>query len=173
MAVPRYYRVLRGQRGPAARQKYLDYLAGLSQPDLTNEVPKNRPATQELYVKPFGVDLGTDVLLETSALQPSYTALRGAIGATRVVDSPPAGKTGVKLRGAKAARISATSGLLTTGKYKKSNATGLWYVDYEGTSVSCPFGQGPATEKEAEAFTLIKASLGAGYKRIHLIEERI
>jgi hypothetical protein len=173
MAVPRYYRVLRGQRGPAARQKYLDYLAGLAQPDLTNETPKNRPASKVLYVKPFGVDLGADALLQTSALDPSFTKLRAAVGATRVFDVLAAGKSAIKIRNAKAARVSATDGLSTTGTYQKSNATGLWYVDYGGNSYSCPFGASTSTEKEGEAFTSIKTALGVAYKRVHLIEERI
>jgi hypothetical protein len=173
MAVARNYRVLRGQRGPAARQKYLDYLAGLNQPDLTNTTPKNRPASQPLYVKPFGVDLGTDVLLETSGLTPSYNALKASVGAARVFDSIPATKTGLKLRSAKAARVSATTKTSGQGTYKKSKATGLWYIDYGGTSYSCPFGQGAANEKEASAFETIKTLLSLTFKGIHLIEEKI
>jgi hypothetical protein len=173
MARPRNYNVLRGFRGVAARQKYLDYLNGLNQPDLTNQAPKNRAASVTVYVKPFGVDLGADVLLQTSGLTTSVNALKGAVGATRVLEAIPQAKTGIKIRSAKAARVSATSGLTPQGTYKKSKSTGLWYVDYGGTSYSCPFGQGAANEKEGAAFETIKAALGAGYKRVHLIEERI
>jgi hypothetical protein len=173
MAVPRYYRVLRGQRTAEARTKYLNYLAGLATPDKTNATPKNRPAKKVLYVKPFGVDLGTDVLLETSALETSFDRLVAAITAARVKAAIPAGSTGIKLRSSKAARVSATSGQTATGTYKKSAATGLWYIDYGGASVSAPFGQGAANEKEAEAFSAIKSALGTAYKNVHLIEERI
>jgi hypothetical protein len=173
MAVPRYYRVLRGQRTPEARTKYLNYLSGLAQEDKTNTTPKNRPAKIELYVKPFNTDLGTDNLLTTSAISTSYTKLTSAIGAARTLNAKPATKNALKLRGSKAARVAATQGQTTTGKYVKSKATGLWYITYGGDNYSAPFGQGSANEKESDAFDAIKAALGATFKNIHLIEERM
>jgi hypothetical protein len=172
MAVPKFYRVLRGQRGQTARTTYLRYLEDLG----TDQAPVsrgNRPASIDLYVTPFGIDLGTELVLQTSALQASHSALNAGVGANRVLEAVPAGKAAIKIKTAKAARVSATSGLSGTGTNQKSKLTGLYYKDYGGQSFSCPFGRNTANEKEGEAFAAIKAALGAAYKRVHLIEERI
>jgi hypothetical protein len=172
MAVPKFYRVLRGQRGQAARTAYLNYLETLG----TDRAPVsrgNRPTSMPLYVLPFGIDLGTELVLETSALQASHAALNAGVGGNRVLESVPAGKAPIKIRTAKAARVSATSGLSGTGTNERSKLTGLYYKDYGGQSFSCPFGRNTAAEKEGEAFAAIKAALGNTYRRIHLIEERI
>jgi hypothetical protein len=168
-----YSHVLRGQRGAAARTKYLAYLEGLAVPDKTNQTPKNRPVRNTLYVKPFTVDLGADSYLECSALDTSYTKLKAAIGTTRLLDTLPTGKNGLKLTGSKAARISASSGRTPTGTYKQSKRTGLWHIDYGGNSYSAPFGVGTANEKESDAFNAIKTALGTAYSGIHLIGEKI
>lgn len=173
MAVPKFYRVLRGQRGLAAKTKFLNHLEGLDTESAIG-TRGNRAASTELLIIPFGIKLGSDVLLEQSALSTSWTALKAAVG-THAKETPPASTTQVKLRGAKAARISATSGLTSTGVVKTSKLTGLKYADYGGSSVSAPFGKTSyaSTEVETDVYEVIKVSLGAGYKRIHLIEERI
>jgi hypothetical protein len=123
MAVPKFYRVLRGQRGLAAKTKFLNHLEGL---DTVSEIGTrgNRAESTELLIVPFNLKLGADVFLEQSALTPSWTALKAAIG-THAKDNPPASSTQIKIRGARAARISATSGLLATGTVKTSKLTGL------------------------------------------------
>jgi hypothetical protein len=173
MAVPKFYRVLRGQRGTAAKTKFLNHLEGL---DTISAIGTkgNRPESTELLIVPFTVKLGTDVYLEQSALTPSWAALRTAIG-NHAKASPPTGSSQVKIRGARAARISATSGLQATGTVKTSKLTGLKYADYGGKSVSAPFGKTSlaSVEVEKDVFEVIKVGLGSGYKRIHLIEERV
>jgi hypothetical protein len=173
MAVPKFYRILRGQRGAAAKTKFLNHLEGL---DTVSAIGTrgNRPDSTELLIIPFGIKLGSDVLLEQSALVPSWTALKSAIG-THAKETPPASTTQVKLRGARAARISATSGITATATVKTSKLTGLKYADYGGKSISAPFGKTSYTSNEVEqdVFEVIKVSLGAAYKRVHLIQEKI
>jgi hypothetical protein len=170
MTAAPYSRVLRGQRTPAARTKYLQYLEGLNQPDRTNKTPKNRPASNTLYVTPFGKKIGTDQLLQTSALKNSYLTLKTGIGATRVFDALPQGKTALQLKRAKAARVSVTQNQVA-GKYAQSKKTGLWYITYGGINYSCPFGAKAATDKELDAFQEIKTALETAFKNIHLIKE--
>lgn len=173
MPVPRFYRVLRGQRGTAAKTKFLSHLEGL---DSTPAIGSRgaRPASNVLYVKPFGVDLGTTMLLQTSATIDAYNLLKSAVSSARVKDTLPASTNGLKLRSSKAARVSATTGVTGSGVEKVSKLTGLHYASYGGKSYSCPFGQGAAGEKELDAFEAIFVALPAAtYKRIHLIEEKI
>jgi hypothetical protein len=174
MAVPRYYRVLRGQRTAAARTKYLDYLSGLATPDKQDLTPTNRPEKKVLYITPFNISLGATVVLQASAYTDSYTKLSTGIGAARLLTAIPETNTAVKLRSAKPARVSATQRTAgVAGVYKQSKATGLWYIDYGGKSYSCPFGRGASVEKEGDAFETIKAELTQTFKSVHLIEEQI
>jgi hypothetical protein len=173
MAVPKFYRVLRGQRGTAAKTKFLNHLEGL---DTVSAIGTrgNRPDSNKLYIIPFGIQLGAGVLLEQSALVNSYAALKAALG-THTKDTIQAQSTGIKIRSARAARVSATSGQSTTATVKTSKLTGLKYADYGGKSVSAPFGKSSitATEVELDVFELIRASIPTNYKSIHLIQEKI
>jgi hypothetical protein len=174
MAVPKFYRILRGQRGNAAKQKFLNHLEGLDTESAIG-TKGNRAASTELLIVPFGVKLGATVLLEQSALETSWAILKGPIG-THATETIPQASTSVKLRGARAARISATSGLSATGTVKTSKLTGLKYADYGGKSVSAPFGKTSytSTDVETDVYEVIKVSLPSNtYKRIHLIQERI
>jgi hypothetical protein len=173
MTTPRNYRVIRGQRGDAARDKYLAYLKGLSLPDLTNTPIKDRPAKVVLYVTPFGLKLGPDVLLQTSALTTSFNELKAIVGTNHVIDVLPGTKSAVKIRNAKAARVSATRKSPDAAVRKKSTRTGLWYIHYAGSSHSIPFGAAAAADRQGDVFESFVTALKAGYKSYHLIEERI
>lgn len=166
-----YERVLRGQRGAAAKTRYLNYLEGLDiEPDIGSRGPK--PEQIKLYLFPFSINLGGEIVLEASALEPSYQALKSGMGVTRVLENVPAGRAAIKLRTMRPARVSATSGITATGSVKTSKLTGLKYADYGGTSYTCPFGRSRTSERESEAFAAIKAALTPQFKRIYLIEER-
>jgi hypothetical protein len=108
MAVPRNYRVLRGQRGTEARTKYLAYLQGLALPDKTNTVVKPRAAKKVLYITPFTVSLGADTFLEATALSDAYTKLGLQQVKDRSAEALTDTQKSLKLRGSKAARVSAT-----------------------------------------------------------------
>jgi hypothetical protein len=174
MAVPRMYRVLRGERGDAAKAKLLAYYQRLG-PEVSGVGTRgNRPASAALYVVPFGQNFGTGNYLQTSALVNSITALRGAVGTHAKLSITAGTENGLKLKGVHAARVSATSGVRDTGTPETSKLTGLHYASYGGKSTSMPFGRTSATanEKEEDVFEVIKADLGA-FKRVHLIRERI
>jgi len=167
----RFSRVVRGQRGAAAKTRYLNYLEGLDiEPDIGSR--GSNPDSIALYVFPFTVNLGSKLVLETSAFLPSYNALKDGLGAARCLDTVPATRLALKIRAISAARVSATAGLANSGTVRTSKLTGLQYADYGGTSYSCPFGRSKTSEKEAEAFAEIKTNLGARFQRIYLIEER-
>lgn len=173
MAVPKFYRVLRGERGTAAKAKYLQRLTDLDPLQDGLGTKGNRPASKILYVDPFNVDLGNELLLQTSALSTSYTALSAAIGATRVKDTLAASIIGLKAKSIKAARVSASTGVSQSGTVKTSKLTGLKYLSSGGSAKSCPFGKSTATEDQTEAFKAIRTALGTTFSRIHLIPEQI
>lgn len=173
MAVPKFYRVLRGQRGAAAKTKLLSVLTSLD-PNQDNLGTKpGRPESVVLYVEPFNIELGSELVLQTSALLPAYTDMKSFVGTNRVKDALPAGILGLKAKSLRAARVSASTGLQSTGTVKTSKLTGLKYLSNGGTSQSCPFGKSTATEDQTEAFKAIKAAAPASFKRIHLIPEQI
>jgi hypothetical protein len=173
MAVPKFYRVLRGERGAAAKAKYLQKLTDLDPIQDGLGTKGARPPLQILYVDPFNIDLGNELLLQTSALTPSYTALSGAIGATRIKAELATGIIGLKAKSIKAARVSASTGVSQSGVVKTSKLTGLKYLASGGTAQSCPFGKATPTEDQTEAFNAIRKALGTTFKRIHLIPEQI
>lgn len=176
MAVPKFYRVIRGERGAEAKTKFLAYLTRLS-PALEDSkigTKGQRPSPTVLYVEPFGINLGTQLMLQTSALSTSWNAVKG-IGpvAARTKEEISSGKSAIKMRGGSAARVRATTGLASTGVKDTSHLTGLHYLKYNGTSLSFPFGQNADTESLIAAFNAIKAALPGNYKRIGLIEENL
>lgn len=172
MAVPKFYRVLRGERGTAAKTKYIEHLEGLGAVAAIGSRGK-KGESQILYLKPFGVNLGATLVMQVSSLKSSYDLLKGAMGTGRIVSTLPVGRTAIKPRGFRSARVSVTSGLASTGSVKTSRLTGLKYADYGGKSYSCPFGIANNAEKYGDAIEAIRGSLSATYKRIHFIEERI
>jgi hypothetical protein len=173
MAVPKFYRVLRGQRGAAAKAKLIERLTNLDPNQDGIGTKPGRPASKILYVNPFNVDLGNELLLQSSALLPAYTVLSAAVGATRVKDALPASTIGLKAKSLKAARISASTGVSPSGVVKTSKLTGLKYLSSGGTAQSCPFGKATPTEDQTEAFAAIKGALAAGFSRVHLIPEQV
>jgi hypothetical protein len=174
MAVARMHRVLTGQRGIAAKEKLLAYYQRLGPETSGIGTKGNRPASVAVYVVPFGQNFGAGNFLHATALTPSVAALRAAVGTHAKQTITPGTENGLRLKGTSAARVSATSGVSTTGTQKTSRLTGLHYASYGGKSFSMPFGRtsATATEREEDVFEVIKADLGA-FSRVHLIRERI
>jgi hypothetical protein len=179
MTAARFSRVLRGQRTPAARQKYLDYLAGLNaQEDRTGGTTKNRPATVPLFVHPFSLKYDANDFVRASCLQNAYDTM-GSVAAvaahlSTVAEATGAGKTQVRLARFKAARANRTLQTGTTGNYTKSKLTGLWYAKYSKSSMSIPFGRGAANDVEGDVFADIAAAVKGANNAItmqHIEEE--
>jgi len=174
MGVPRFYRVIRGQRGAAARTKYLAYLESL-QSDIRDDGVQgsNRPASLNLAVVPFGIDLGTGKHILTSALQPSWNSAKTAAAVT--LRTKEIGTGGVdpanvfKFKKVKAARAVARAKINAQGSVQTSRLTGLKYLRYNVSSFSFPFGKTGTTETQLEAFASIQSGLPT-YK-LTLVEE--
>ncbi len=173
MAVPKFYRILRGQRGAAAKAKFLNHLEGIDTVSAIGTRGK-RADPKDLFITPFNIKLGPTVVLKQSALLTSFNKLHTAAGTHSPV-ALAANDTAIKLRGARAARVSASDGLTDTAAVKTSKLTGLKYASQGGKSYSLPFGKSSftATEVEADVFEIIHEALKTNFKRIHLIQERI
>lgn len=177
MGVPKFYRVLRGQRGNLAKQTYIDYLERLGPTDEDSKVGQGgaRPEFTLLYLEPFSIDLGTTIVLQSSALAPSWNAVKSfAPVSTRTKEAVPGTKTAIKLGRGTAARVRASRSLLATGVEKTSKKTKLHYLSYGGNSISFPIGRANDTDTVFEALGDIKVSLvGANFKRVGLIDENL
>lgn len=171
MAKPRNYWVLRGLRGAAARQRYLDYLAGVAEMDDNIGQGPARPARTILYLDPFSVPLATDNIMRDSALGPAWDALQGFAGVSTRVAETPGAATPVNLRSYKAPRISRIT-LDATGARAVSRVTGLPYLKYDNESQSIPFGSGTVGDTIQAAYAEIATAMGGDGFSTRLIDER-
>lgn len=162
MARRRFSLVLRGQRGAAAKQKYLDRLEGLGQGESIG-TKGSRPASQKLYLEPFAADFPPTVLLIQSALAPAWQAL-GGLGAisARVKATADASDITLKAKGFRGSRVIRRT-IDQTGVAATSKLTGLKYLKYNTTSLSVPFGRDNSTDTVQAARTAIIAAIGNGY----------
>lgn len=174
----RYSRVLRGHRGAAAREKLLQYLGGLATQGEGIGTRGNRPALVPLYVEPFAIPLGDNVLVTASALEPAYNAFQGLsafssrVNTTAEISST---ETTIKMSSYSPPRVVRRSQTGTTGTRAVSKRTGLPYLKYNVESLSVPFGQGTSeTETVLQAFTAIVAQARgqATNLKFSLIDER-
>jgi hypothetical protein len=172
MAKDRYYRVLRGQRGQAAKDELIKYFQGLKDSAPKTGTPKDRPKLMLAYIMPFGITFNTTQRLVASYLADVPADLKSAIGETRT-QTDLGGNTALQIKKVKAARVSASEGLTANGAYKKSKVTGLNYISYGGKAHSYPMGRGAANETINTAFSAVKALLLTGntLSRVHLIKE--
>lgn len=173
MPKPRNYWVLRGARGAAARQKYLDYLAGLvdtGQPDGT--VSENRPPRISLYLSPFAIPLAIDTVETESAESLAWAAMSGVAAVnTRVTDAIGT-DTPVKIKSYRAPRVVRVE-IDKTGTVARSKFTGLPYTKYDHTSRSVPFGKKTGDTTIESAYAEIQAAIDNGDTiRTRLIDER-
>lgn len=174
MGVPRFYRVIRGQRGQAAKDKYINYLNGI---DIEDNVGGGaaKPPSQSLYVRSFSGGLPNTVWLRVSA----STSAWGNFGtvsaiASRTKETVATGNSSVKIRGFKAARVSKTTGIASSGTRKTSTKTGLAYLSYGGDSLSLPFGKSGDSDTYAAAIAEIEPLLKTSSSiRVSFTEELI
>jgi hypothetical protein len=167
----RFMNVLRGYRGEAAKTKYLDRLRGLGQGENVG-TKGSRPASKALYVQPFGQDLGTTLYLKCSALDPSWTALKGYSEiSSRTKETIAGTDSGIKIKGFKPARIVRRT-KDATGTVATSKLTGLKYMKYNQPSVSAPIGRKSATDTIGEAFQDVFTQI-PGTFAVSLIQEDI
>lgn len=167
MAKPRYYWVLRGARTAAARTKLLDTIAGLGVQRPVGTPAEPRPASIPLYVNPFSLTLGADVLVQVSALQPSWNLMSGfSEVSSRVKTALTGTDASVKLKGFKPARVIRTVEGSGAGSVQRSKATGLEYIKYPRSSTSIPFGRKTADTTISSVFSQIRTQAGAGQANV-------
>jgi hypothetical protein len=171
MPKPRNYWVLRGLRGANARQRLLDYYAGIA--DIEDNIGQGeaKPPRQLLYLEPFSVPLAVDHIMRDSALQPAWNALSNFAGISTRVAADPGANTPVNLKSYKAPRIIRVT-LDATGVRAVSKMTGLPYLKYDHTSESIPFGSGPVGDTVAAAYGEISAAMTDTTHSTRLVNER-
>lgn len=167
----RFMNVLRGYRGDTAKQKFLDHLKGLGQGENVG-TKGSRPASKTLYIQPFSQNLGPNLYLKVSALDPSWAAMKTYSEiSTRTKETIAATDNSIKITGVKAARIVRRT-KDATGAAATSKLTGLKYLKYNTVSVSVPFGRKNATDTEGGAFQDIFGQIPGTYA-VSLIQEKL
>lgn len=157
----RFLKVLRGERGDAAKTKYLERLRGMGQGENVGQGRK-RPASVKLYIEPFSDGFPGTILVETKAEAPAWDALKtvGAIS-SRTKATTDSNDIVVKVKQFKAARVVRRSASDKTGTVATSKLTGLKYLKYARPSISVPFGRSSDSDSFGEAKLAITNALTA------------
>ncbi|KJH72201.1 hypothetical protein [Aliterella atlantica] len=162
MAVPKFHRVLRGERGEAAKQKYLAYLNRLS-PTLEDSkvgTGGNRPESKKLFLRLFNYDLPGTIFAEASATVPAWETVKGVTAVNaRVKDNIAAPNVSLKFKKVKPARVIYRTLNDTSGTASTSHLTGLRYLKYNNKTISFPFGKASDTDTFAEAVAALKLQI--------------
>jgi hypothetical protein len=170
----KFSRILQGARYNAELTAYIEYLTGKStrQPNIGNG--KARPNLTTLYVHPYAFSASATVLLQQSASTTAWTTYEGDLGG-RTLTAVPSGSEGIKIRGAKAARIIVITGRTGEKVVKTSHVTAAKYLKYAGNSTSVPFGRSGSTDTVDAAFTAIKALIApsGSTNKVYLQPEKV
>lgn len=153
----KYSRILSAAKYYSAIDNYIKYITDASKRGSRVGTGDPRPASQRLFVDPFGLDPGETTLAIVSAAQPTWNA-RKAQFTGYTVDTLASGIEAVKIAGYRAARVVITTGRAARGTRDVSRITGLAYLKYGGNSTSVPFGQ-KASETQQEAFADIRTDV--------------
>lgn len=170
----RFSNIIRGYRGEAAKTKYLDHLRGVGQGENIG-TRGNRPDTVALYLTPFGLPLGTELVVQASALQPSYNLFSSVSALTSRIKNAPGTDTPIKLRSYSAPRVVRRQLSSATGTVKTSKLTGLKYLGYNTESASVPFGKKTGDTAVLAAYTeIVTQAKGTSTNlKFSLVEERV
>lgn len=157
---------------------YDNYKKWQDDPDLHSlgKPYKKRPPQTELFVNMFataGVAAAANVFYASGAQSAAWTTYKPKFTGYTKETVPATGLTLELPRGARIARFSIKSGVLSAPVDKSSHITKRKYKSYGGESVSIPFGAKTATETIAEAYIAIKGSItiAAGTK-VTLLPEK-
>lgn len=137
----RFSAVLRGYRGQAARDKFIQHLQGLSSQGDNIGTKGNRPPQIKLYILPFGLPLGTTLLVQVSALVPSWDLFKSGSEVSSRVKATLGTDTSIKLSRYVAPRAVRRQQSSSTGTAATSKLTGLKYLKYNTDTNSIPFGK--------------------------------
>jgi hypothetical protein len=175
----RYSDILQSARLRPALDRYVDYLQGtVTRPSRIN-TQGDRQATNPVYVYPFGLDLATGQVITayySTARDNALVAIINAVTGINV-DTTLGASTPVERRGFKAARVVWFRNATKTKTVGTSTVTGLQYLRYAGTRLSCPFGRDDASSPADmfDGFNAVKTSLKAqpnlAVNRVSLVKE--
>lgn len=179
MTAQRYSRILESAKYFSAIDNYIKYITDSTKRGSRVGKGKKRPASQELYIIPFGRTLVSN---ESDPTKNQVVLVRGAkptwdrvknqpeVSARVKAIAPADAGLIVKLSEYRAPRVNIITGRSANGVEKTSAVTGMKYLSYGGTSTSFPFGRKPRAsgqqlETQETAFNEIKLDLetGAGF----------
>lgn len=173
----RYSRIVQSSRLRSAADRYIAYLQG--QLDRPSRVGTQGPRTNTkvVYVTPFGFDIPTDAIYQSSVSPDSYTFLQALINGNDGEVAENTTKTVEPVKGFSAARIRVLISQNRTTTVQTSDITGLQYLKYGGNRYSCPFGRKAETDDQHDVFRDIKtafftANATAETKRCNLSREK-
>lgn len=173
----RYSRIVQSSRLRSAADRYIAYLQG--QLDRPSRVGTQGPRknTKLVYVTPFGFDIATDEIYQSTVDPDAYSYLQGLINANDGEVADTTTKDVAPVTGFSAARIRILVSATRSVEVKTSDVTGLQYLKYNGTRHSCPFGRKTDTDDMHDVFQAVKtafftANQTAAVKRCNLGRER-
>lgn len=139
-----------------------------------------RDPSKNLYIVPFGRDLGTDEVVRVRNSIQGYTALSPLInqaGLQGETTDARGTKTPVVVAGYRPSRIVWFRNTTRSVIAKISDVTKDSYLKYNGDRDTCAFGRGAATDNEYDSFdeikTVILSNASFVVNRVSLTPERI
>jgi gentisate 1,2-dioxygenase len=161
----RYSDILQSARLRPALDRYVQYLEGtVTRPSRIN-TQGDRAAVNPVYIYPFGLDLATNQVITAYYSTARDNALVAFINAVTglQVDTTLGASTPVERAGFRAARVVWFRNATKTKTVGTSAVTGLQYLKYAGTRLSCPFGRDDASSPADmfDGFNSVKSALRA------------
>ena len=139
---------------------YINYLTTLDDRQLKVGQGKPKPPQTELYVKPFGLELGTGQYLKVNGTSERWNSYKGSFaGYVKETINAGGGELFIKLRNVSPAKVVVKTGMSTTNRVVTATTTKRKYVSRGGESGSIPFGVKTAGETEVEAYNAIRAAI--------------
>lgn len=149
---PKHARIIEASGYVEANTKLADWLRGRLNRQPRTGTGKNRPPTQQIFLKPHGASLDEEQWAKARIGVAKLTEL-GAI-VTPYLETTLAGSaTAFKLDRFRPSKIIVTQGIAENGTEVNSQVTGLPYLKYGGESFSFPFGADRTTPTGATART--------------------
>lgn len=175
----RYSDILQSARLRPALDRYVDYLQGtVTRPSRIN-TQGDRAAVNPVFIYPFGLDLAANQVVTayySTARDNALVAIINAVSGLNV-DTTIGANTAVERAGFRAARVVWFRNATKTKTVGTSAVTGLQYLKYAGTRLSCPFGRDDASSPADmfDGFASVKASLktqpNLAVNRVSLVKE--
>lgn len=136
---PRYARIIEASAYVQANTRLADWLRGRIGQDPRTGTGTNRPPTQQIFLKPHGLEMAATQWARARIGVAVLTDVRTMV--TPYLDETLAGSaTAFRLDRFRASKIIVTQNVAENGTVTTSQVTGLAYLKYGGNSFSFPFG---------------------------------